>query len=254
MFVALSSYIMACEAEHAETIESMARLGVSGCEDLMTGEFAGYIVEIIEVFFGKWVEAVKTQDNLVSGRIGRAGFELLLSGVERQVLEVVTFVPLIVINVQKVLDSGQPDTVKSMLNNGCPGHPAIFQEQDLQIGKNMVMLAAEILISITQLQQTPGNSYLEAQILFLDLFTAGMKNIDSLGLLGMIEETIEELALHKFKRSRDEIHLNEQEGQFLKIAEAMPAAGNIRILTAMETVKKGIRKSAESVRKSESVL
>lgn len=244
MFVALSSYIMACEAEHAETIELLARLGISRCEDLMTGEFAGHMVEIIEVFFGRWAEAVKTQDKLVSKRIGRAGFELLLSGVERQVLGVVTL----------VLDSGQPDTVKSMLNNGCPGNPAIFQEQDLQIGKNMVMIAVEILISITQLQQTPGNSYREAQILFSDLFTAGMKNIDFLDLLGMIEETIEELALHKFKRSRDESHLNEQEGQFLKIAEAMPAAENIRISTAMENVKKGIGKSAESVRDSESVL
>lgn len=88
MFVALSSYIMACEVEHAETIKLMARLGISGCEDLITREFAGHIIEIIEVFFGKWVEAVKTQDNLVSKRIGRAGLELLLSGVERQVLEV----------------------------------------------------------------------------------------------------------------------------------------------------------------------
>lgn len=254
IIVTFSVYVMLCETENAGMIELLTRVVIEVYKDLMTGVFARHMDKIIEEFIGKWAEAVKTRDELVSKRIGRAGAELLLLGVERQVLETVTLVSLIIIYVQKVLDSGQPDTVKSMLHNGCPGHPAIFQEQDLQIGKNMVMLAAEMLISITQLQQNPGNSYREAQILFSDLFAAGVKNIDSLGLLGMMEETIEELALHKFKRSRDESHLNEQEGQFLKIAEAMPAAENIRISTAMENVKKGIRKSAESVRKSESIL
>lgn len=254
IIVTLSVYIMVCGTEHAKMIELVTRLGVDACEDLMTREFAGHLAEIIEVFIGKWAEAVKTCDELVSKRIGRAGFELFLLGVERQVLEVVKLVPLIVIYVQKVLDSGQPDTVKWMLNDGCPGHPAIFQEQDLQIGKNMVMLAAEILISTTQLQQNSGNSYREARILISDLFTASVKDMDSLGLLGMMEETIEELALHKFKRSRDENHLNEQEGQFLKIAEAILAAENIRISTAMDNVKKRIMKAAESVRKSKGIL
>lgn len=249
IIVTLSVYIMICGTGDLAMIELVARMGIDAFDDIMksTKEFEKYFAEIIELFIGKWASAVKARDEAAARRISRAGYELFLLGVERKVHEVVKLMPLIVVYVQQVLDSGKPDAASWLLNEGWHGHRVVFQEQGAFSAKNIVNFGSEILIAMTQLQRSPGQNYLKSRKMIAHEFTVILKEMDSLGLLPVMEKTIRELALEKFKHSKDENHLNEQESQFLQIAEEMTVE-DIGISTAMENIKEAIKKSAEFVR------
>lgn len=251
IIASLSIYIMICGAGDLATINLVTRMEIDAFSDVMksTPEFTECFAEIVELFIAKWASAAKARDEPAAQRISRAGHELFLLGIERKVPELVSQVPLIVVYIQQALDSGKPDTASWLLNEGWHGHRLVFQEQGVFSAKNIVNFGSEILIAITQLQRNPEQNYLKSRKIIAHEFTAILKQMDSLGLLRVMEETTRELALEKFKQSRNESHLNEQESQFLQIAEEMTGE-SITISTAMDNIKEAIKNSAASVRES----
>lgn len=246
--VAIVLYIEMCEAGNQELIEIVARIWIGAFEDLMKKAFRKDMVEIMEIYADRWVQAVQSQNEKVARSMGKAMVEFLLAGVSDQKKEAVKcFTPLFVTHMRKVLGPGQPDSARWPLNKGQPTSKSDIQEKDEKLAMNMGKLGVEIFLALAQ--QNPRQNYDPMRSITLNWGAGFLREIQRAGLLEKLEDTIEQLAREKLNDCRDKRQIRELEEQLLGTLNTVSKAEKLdrRILTTMNNIRDSIKKSATDI-------